>query len=297
MIRYNKDLRERMGSLIIDNGTQAKNDDTLIALTRYLEESAEKLKELDRQKDAFLDIAAHELKTPITSIQGFAQLLQDEKVLADVEKSKHYLSLITRNSDRLYYLILNMIDAFKIVNKNLKHNIEPVNLYEILDSTRNRFEEQIISKGLSAKFLIEDHLPKITSDSEKILRILRNLLSNSVNYTESGTISLRIFRDSKSDNIQFEVMDTGRGIPEEHKAYLFTAFHQIDPALNRKTGGIGLGLFISKGLAENIGGKVWFESVEGKGSTFRFNIPIVCTIEITRETNYNNIDGGVDNGE
>jgi signal transduction histidine kinase len=256
-------------------GNAARSDDKLIVLTRYLEESAERLKELDRQKDAFLDIAAHELKTPITSIQGFAQILQDESILSDVERSRHYLSLIDHNSNRLYYLILNMIDAFKIVNNSLKHNIEHVDLYEIFNSTREKFEEQILSKGIHPEFIIDKGIPAITSDSEKISRTLRNLLSNSISYTESGDISLRIYCDEQVPGcVQFEVKDTGRGIPKEHQEMLFSAFHQIDASLNRRSGGIGLGLFISKGLIENIGGKMWFESSAGKGSKFIFSIPI-----------------------
>jgi len=260
------------------------NDEKMIILTRYLEESAERLKELDRQKDAFLDIAAHELKTPITSIQGFAQLLQDEAVLRDIEKSKHYVSLIDHNTNRLYYLILNMIDAFKIINNELKHNIECVNLYDVFKSAKEKFEEQIISKGITPEFYIEDNVPTITSDSEKISRILRNLISNSINYTESGTISLRIFRNGNNDGyIQFEVKDTGRGIPKEHQEFLFSTFHQVDASLNRKSGGAGLGLFISKGLVENIGGKIWYESSVGEGSTFRFNIPLVYDAKTIQE--------------
>jgi len=261
-------------------GTSTK-DESLITLTRYLEESAERLKELDRQKDAFLDIAAHELKTPITSIQGFAQLLQDDKILADIEKSKHYLSLIDHNSNRLFYLILNMIDAFKIINNDLKHNIEYVDIYDIFRSAKEKFEEQIISKGITPQFFMEENIPMIHSDPEKISRTLRNLLSNSIEYTESGTISLRIYRDMDDENyIQFEVKDTGKGIPKEHQEFLFSTFHQIDASLNRKSGGMGLGLFISKGLIENIGGKIWCESMPGDGSMFRFNIPISFEVNI-----------------
>jgi two-component system, OmpR family, phosphate regulon sensor histidine kinase PhoR len=273
-----------MESTNLDSENTSKNDEKMIELTRYLEESAEKLKELDRQKDAFLDIAAHELKTPITSIQGFAQLMQDESILADIEKSKHYLELISHNSNRLYYLILNMIDAFKIINNDLKRNVECVDLYELFNSTKNNFEGQILSKGIIPGFYIEDNLPKMTTDSEKISRTLRNLLSNSINYTESGNITLRIYRDSNIDgNICFEVKDTGRGIPKEHHEFLFSTFYQIDASLNRKSGGIGLGLFISKGLVENIGGKIRFESAEGKGSEFRFSIPIICDVEMTKQ--------------
>lgn len=274
-----------------------KTDEKFVALTRYLEESTEKLTELDRQKDAFLDIAAHELKTPITSIQGFAQLLQDEEMLEDIERSKHYLSLIYNNSNRLYYLILNMIDAFKIINNTLKNNIEYVNIYDIFKSIRDTFEEQILSKGLTPKFYIEENIPIINSDYEKISRTLRNLLLNSLVYTESGTISLRIFQNTDNpENICFEIKDTGRGIPKEHQAFLFSAFHQVDASLNRKAGGIGLGLFISKGLLENIGGKIWFDSNIGEGSTFNFIIPINYSLDTKNYSddigNIYNADGG-----
>ena len=130
----------------------------------------------------------------------------------------------------------------------------------------------ITNKGLITDFNIESKLPMIQADYERVMQVLRNLLSNSIKFTESGLISLNVCREG--DFVKFIVKDTGQGIPKENYEYIFSRFYQVDSSATRKVGGSGLGLSICKGLVENMGGKIWFESELGKGSTFYFTIPI-----------------------
>jgi signal transduction histidine kinase len=239
-------------------------------VNRELEEASNGLKEINRQKDVFISIAAHELKTPITSIQGFAQLLQDEKLLADIDRSMHYVNLINSNTERLYGLILNIIDAFKILNNTLVLNIVDTNLYEVCDYMKEYTQNNIKDKDINIDFYIQENLSIIHADSEKITRVLKNLISNSIKFTTNGVILLRIYRDNNL--IKFEVKDTGQGIPKESYKFIFSNLYQVNTSLARKTGGVGLGLFICKGLVEGMGGKIGFESELGKGSTFYFTI-------------------------
>jgi signal transduction histidine kinase len=134
----------------------------------------------------------------------------------------------------------------------------------------------ISDKGLVPRFTISEHLPKINADYERTLQVLRNLISNSTKFTSWGTVSLKIALDEKDNNyVCFELKDTGQGIPEENKSMIFSRFYQVDSSMARKIGGSGLGLSICKGLIDSMGGKIWFESEVGQGSTFYFTLPVL----------------------
>jgi signal transduction histidine kinase len=132
-------------------------------------------------------------------------------------------------------------------------------------------QNNIKDKDINIDFYVQENLPIIHADSEKITRVLKNLISNSIKFTNNGVILLRIHRDNNL--IKFEVKDTGQGIPKESYNFIFSNLYQVNTSLARKTGGVGLGLFICKGLVEGMGGKIRFESELRKGSTFYFTIP------------------------
>jgi len=249
----------------------AYKDKQLVETNKKVEEANVKLRGLDMQKDEFISLAAHELKTPLTSIRGFAQVLLEKDKWGD-EENRHYLDMINRNTDRLYNLVTDIVDSSRINLGKLKFNIEPHDVYEIFDEIKEDMNLIISKKGLMPEFSIEDGLPKVHADFERTMQILRNLISNSMKFTEQGVISLHVNRDG--EYIQFTVKDTGQGIPDENKSALFSRFYQVDSSMTRKTGGSGLGLSVCKGLVEGMGGKIGFESEAGKGSTFHFTLPI-----------------------
>jgi signal transduction histidine kinase len=238
-----------------------------------LEKANTELKNLDKEKDEFISLAAHELKTPLASIKGFAQVLTDDKIFEDREKSKYFLGLINKNTDTLFTLILDIVDASRISLGKLKINLEEVDPYPLFDDIRTNMEPIIRERGVEPAFTIGNGLPKIWGDGARIAQILRNLLTNSIHYMQKGgKISLNIFRAEKF--VQFEVGDTGTGIPEENKKYIFSRFYQVDSSLTRKIGGSGLGLSICQGLVELMNGNIWFESEVGKGTAFFFRVPL-----------------------
>jgi|SRR3989344_3522164 len=237
-----------------------------------LEASNLELKNLDQKKDEFISVAAHELKTPLTSIRGLSQLLQTEEIANDSEKRAHFLSIIDKNSEALYSLVLDIIDTSRLSLGQMHLNIEPLDVYSILEETKLTTESVIKNKGLACEFQTEKNLPKIIGDRIRILQILKNLIINSVHYTEKGEIKVSI--KNEDGFLCFAVSDTGQGIPDDFKKNIFTRFNQLDSSLTRKIGGSGLGLSICKGIVENMGGTIWFESKIGKGTTFFFNIPI-----------------------
>lgn len=241
-------------------------------LNEKLKKTNIKLKELDKQKDEFISVAAHELKTPLTSIKGFSQLLQNKKLFSETKKRNKYLELINKNTDRLYTLILDLVDSSRISIGKLELNIEKVNVNENLNEIKESMNLLIQEKGLKSIFKIEKNLPKISADKERLLQIFRNIIINAIHYTDKGSIYVKAYKKNKY--VQFEVKDTGQGIPKKNQKYIFSRFYQVDSSMTRKIGGSGLGLSVCKGLVEMMKGKIWFESTEGKGTTFYFTIPI-----------------------
>ncbi|MFH2021367.1 MAG: ATP-binding protein [archaeon] len=231
-----------------------------------------KLKELDKQKDAFISIAAHELKTPLTSIKGFTELMENDKIRRSDKKKKYYLDLIHKNTNRLYNLILDLVDSSRISLGQIKMNIEKVDVESVIEETKESMMILISEKGLKSAFVFEKNLPKIKADKERVLQVLRNLIINALHYTEKGSISVSAYK--KDNFVRFEVKDTGQGIPKESQDKLFSRFYQVDSSMKRKVGGSGLGLSVCKGLVELMNGKIWFDSVVSKGTTFYFTLPI-----------------------
>ena len=268
----NQSLKNTELELESKNKELDEREKQLLSFNTLLENANIKLTALDKQKDEFISVAAHELKTPLTSIRGFSEVMHDDAILADVEKSKHYLDLISKNTNRLYDLVLDLVDSSRLSVGKLKLNMEEVNVDNLFNDIKENMSYSITTKGLIADFKIEPNLPHIQADYERVMQVLRNLISNSVKFTTSGMIALNICREG--DFVKFIVKDTGQGIPKENYEYIFSRFYQVDSSATRKVGGSGLGLSICKGLVENMGGKIWFESELGKGSTFYFTIPI-----------------------
>jgi len=279
---YNKNLENKVS----ERTSELENrDKQLLDINRKLEEANahmdeanRKLKALDVQKDEFISVAAHELKTPLTSIKGFTQVLNDKTIFSDTEKSSHYLDLISKNTERLYDLVVDLVDSSRISMGKLKLNIDTIDVYDLFNDIKENTSFSIQSKGLSAEFNIAENLPKITGDYERTMQVLRNFISNSTKFTTQGMILLHVY--CEGDYVRFDVKDTGQGIPDENKASIFSRFYQVDSTMTRKVGGSGLGLSICKGLVEGMGGKIGFESELGKGSTFYFKLPVVAESRI-----------------
>ncbi|MBD3202827.1 HAMP domain-containing protein [Candidatus Woesearchaeota archaeon] len=250
-----------------------KRDRELIKINKKLEEANQKLMKLDKEKNEFISIAAHELKTPLTSIKGFAQLMNTNKVMKDKKKLRHYLKLVNKNTIRLYNIILDIVDSSRLSLGKLNLDIEEVDIRKIFNEVKNNMKIVIKEGGIEPVFELEENLPKIRVDPGRLLQVIRNLIVNATHFTSrGGKISFKVHKKNNKF-VQFEVKDTGEGIPKDKQDKIFSRFYQVDASLSRKVKGSGLGLSICKGLVELMGGKIWFESKEGKGTTFYFTIP------------------------
>ena len=246
--------------------------------TAELEQAYNELKGLDKQKDLFISIAAHELKTPLTTIQGFTQVLKDKSIPLDIKQKENYLNLINKNTQRLYNLILDLLDSTRLSLGKIKIELCKVDVGNIFRETKDSMEIILKENGIKPKFNLEKGMPKIMADPQRVMQVLRNLIINAVHATaKGGTISLTARR--KGNLMQFEVKDTGIGISKEDQKYLFSRFYQADDSQRKKFTGSGLGLSICKGMIELMNGKIWFESQSGKGTTFYFTLPVAHKIK------------------
>ena len=267
---FNLTLTEVLNSdeerlLIIDNITE-KNK-TIVELTL----ANKKAQESDQLKSAFLANMSHEIRTPLNSIIGFAELIQDPDF--DLIQRNEFTQLICSNGEQLLGILNDIMDISRIEAGQVQIKKDIVSGHEIIIEIKNEFTNKANGKGIKLRgdSISTSNEIFLESDRTKLKQILTNLVSNALKFTKNGFIEIGI--RTKENFVQFHVKDTGIGIPKEHQDTIFERFRQVEGALSRNYGGNGLGLSISKGLTELLGGEIWVESMPGKGSTFYLLIP------------------------
>ena len=234
--------------------------------------SKEKAEESDRLKSAFLANMSHEIRTPMNGILGFSELLKEPNLSG--EDQQRYIQIIEKSGRRLLTIINDIIDISKIESGLMEVNTKSINVDELLEYLFTFFKPEVEDRGMTLVY--EPILPSkeftIQTDREKISAILINLIKNAIKYSDKGTIEFGYLK--KNDSVDFFVKDHGIGIPVERQGAIFERFIQADIADKRAFQGAGLGLSISKAYVEMLGGKIWVQSEEGKGSTFFFTIPL-----------------------
>ncbi len=231
----------------------------------------EMAKESDQLKSAFLANMSHEIRTPMNGILGFSELLKEPGLSSD--EKKKYISVIEQSGNRMLNTINDLIEMSKLEAGQMYVSITEVNAKKQLKFIYDFFKPEVDKKGL--QFSLSDQIPgsdfSIKTDKEKLYGILTNLVKNAIKYTNEGSI---IFGCRVKDNsVEFFVEDTGIGISQDQQQAVFERFVQVDMTKTRSYEGAGLGLAITKANVELLGGKIWVESEEGKGSSFYFTIP------------------------
>lgn len=234
-----------------------------------------KAQESDRLKSAFLANMSHEVRTPLNSIIGFSELMTDPDF--DVDQQSEFAKIILNSGNYLLSIISDIMDFSKIEAGQVTVYKLPLVVQKLISTVQKEYTFIAQDKGI--ELIIDPLSPKeeiwIQSDENRLRQVLTNLVSNAIKFTKEGSVKLGF--KTTGDCIEFQVSDTGIGIPEDYHDEVFERFRQVESADSRKYGGNGLGLAISKSLVEILGGEIWMESVQMKGSTFYFTIPIGIT--------------------
>ena len=246
-----------------------------------LEKANQELRRIDSMKSEFVSIASHELRTPLAAIKNAVQLVLRETAGKINENQAKFLSMAERNINRLTNILNDLLNLSRIESGRIEMKFENVCLKGIIELTASSLKPHADGKSIKIDVEINQPLPAIYADPEKMEQILTNLIGNAIKFTpEGGRILIAAQplphdrKDGYGDRVVVSVKDTGIGIPSEHLDAIFEKFHQVEGSLQRSVSGTGLGLAITKGLVEAHQGKIWVESEFGKGSTFTFTLPI-----------------------
>jgi signal transduction histidine kinase len=241
-------------------------------MARQLEVEAGQRAQLDRLKDEFVLTASHELRSPLTSVQGFAELLMLDRHSLSA-KQVETVQIILDNCRHLARLLNDLLDLARSDAGRLALRMAPTELAPLIDEVVRTMRAQTESANQSLGDQIEPGLPVVNVEPDRIRQILVNLITNAHEYSPEGAtigVSARVV----GDELEIAVSDDGPGIPETQLDHIFERFTRGEAGLTQRVGGTGLGLAISKSLVELHGGTIAVESAPGQGSTFRFSLPL-----------------------
>jgi Na+/proline symporter/signal transduction histidine kinase len=239
--------------------------------TAELRAANEQLKSLDRLKDDFMSSVTHELRTPLTSIRALAELMVAEAGM-DVEQRQQFLGIIVAETERLSRLVNQVLDMAKIESGSVEWRNTEIDMRALLTQAAQTTSELFRERGATLALAMPDHVPPLTADSDRLMQVLLNLLSNAAKFlpAKGGRVEMRLTADARG--MRVEVQDNGPGVPAEQQTLIFEKFHQGGDALHRPQG-TGLGLPISRQIIEHFGGRLWLSSKAVQGACFAFELP------------------------
>lgn len=258
-------------AITIDITDRKVAEEKLKKYAKELKIANEKLKSVDRLKDEFLSNVSHELKTPLVSIEGYSQAMREQVLGTLNDEQKKAMDTVIRNADRLERLINSILYLSIEESGKMKYYFKPVQIKDVIVHSVLDMLSQAESRGVNINNKVQDNLPLIRGDDDKLIQVMDNLIGNAIKFTPSGEITITAREDGS--NLHIEVSDTGVGIPATYIDKLFDRFYQGDGSTKRKYGGTGLGLHISKLIVEAHNGKIWAESEEGVRTTIHFTLP------------------------
>jgi two-component system, OmpR family, sensor histidine kinase VicK len=235
----------------------------------------------EKQRSEFISTASHEMRTPLTAIEGYLALALNEKIAKLDENGRKYVEKASRATKDLSVLFADLLTSSKAEDGRLVSYPTVVEIGEAVEDIVEAEKIRAKEKNLELSFTVSTNSvtgAKVVRplfyahvDPHRIAEVLQNLIDNAIKYTATGSITVRL--TGNNEIIQMQVEDTGEGIPEEDIPHLFQKFYRVDSSMTRTIGGTGLGLYICKKIIELYNGQIWVESRIGKGSTFFINLP------------------------
>jgi signal transduction histidine kinase len=247
---------------------QKNNNEPMILLA--IEDVTEK-KHIEQQKDDFISIASHELKTPVTSMKAYTQLLQKHPLITNDKKASFMLEKMDAQMNRLTELVASFMNVYKMRSGKLRLKKEYFQLEELIAEVVGNFQYTISSHVVERT---EDVKIKIYADKSRIYQVLVNLISNAIKYSPDAE-KVIVSQKKDTDKVIVSVQDFGMGIPKEEQHKIYERFFRAKGKREGNIPGLGLGLFISSEIVKQHGGELWVKSKVGKGSTFYFTLPLV----------------------
>ncbi|MEA3457268.1 MAG: PAS domain S-box protein, partial [Candidatus Thermoplasmatota archaeon] len=273
---YDDDKRYVGGRVVIHDVTdRMKAEKEIMESQKKIKEQNVKLKKLDELKSAFLNITSHELRTPMSSIKGYVQLLIRQSLGNISKEQEKALKVVLRNTDRLDHLIQDILDISRLESGTMKFIPEKTDLRKMMNEVAETMKSSSELKKITISTDVEDDLPELVVDQDRIKQVAINFINNAIKFSPDGSI-INLRAKKEGNDVLFEVQDFGRGIPKDTQEKVFETFYQVDSGMDRKFGGAGLGLAISRGIVIAHGGRIWVESKgkSGQGSSFKFALPI-----------------------
>ena len=270
----------------------AETNKGVVALYAELDDQAVALRDATELKSRFLSYMSHEFRTPLGAIRSIARIMLDHMDGPLTTEQERQVNFIQQSAVELSEMVDDLLDLAKIEAGRISVSPAWFEMVDLFAALRGMFKPLLTNSMVDLVFEEPIDVPRVYTDDKKLSQILRNYISNALKFTQQGEI--RVFaRYHDNDSVIFGVADTGIGIAEEHHAKIFEDFTQVDSPLQRKWRGSGLGLSLSKKIAELLGGAVAMTSQPGKGSTFSVTIPIRYSSGVGEDSsNITNAAGG-----